>query len=627
RAFRNNLTSDYSNEYYAITMHAPSNLNARPVNQNQIYLSWEDQTNNETGYFVERKVSDKWKVIDRLPANSYEYLDANVTKGIEYRYRVRAYANSGQPEPHYSGYSKEAKSKIDVMNEPYGFLFPLQGEDPYTAEITAIFDHDARKNSVVAFTGENDQDNLFIINGNYRYKDRLEYDGHDGIDYPVGSGTNVYAVAAGKVIYLVDNCDGCTKGFGNYIKIDHENGYVTLYAHLSEVEKRIGDRVQRGEIIAKSGSTGQSTGPHLHFQVYINGIAVDPYGWQGIGEDPYKEAPNEFLWDVYTDKTVWNFDKTFEKWRTRDAQNRGVVQEGPAKGKWKIDPGEDPGIVSPRLLNIHSNDYPKIQIRMSFYGGGNSYPGKPVIYFKPYGYSKFKDDSFVEFNKEVIPDGNLYIYEADIPEKIGQIKEIRIDLVEKGDPDFKGDYIYIDYVRFIHHNNLTVISHSPVDLKLYSPNGLFVQKDTTNIFDASYEEFDIDDDQELEDIISINNPEEGTYFLSVIPDSTAKPEDVFVVLKIENGDTSVVIDTTRIKDIPDSLYQIQYQKITKVFVQDNQKIPSDFDLYQNYPNPFNAITYIQFKLSKTSHVNLEIYDIIGRKIETVLNKKLSPGYH
>ncbi len=94
---------------------------------------------------------------------------------------------------------------------------------------------------------------------------------HNGIDIPAGYGTNIYAANAGKVTKATDHWS-----YGNYIMIDHGGGYATLYAHCSKLLVSVGDTVKKGQIIAKVGSTGQSTGNHLHFSLYQNSAHTDP---------------------------------------------------------------------------------------------------------------------------------------------------------------------------------------------------------------------------------------------------------------------------------------------------------------------------------------------------------------
>ncbi|NMB96670.1 MAG: M23 family metallopeptidase [Clostridiaceae bacterium] len=94
---------------------------------------------------------------------------------------------------------------------------------------------------------------------------------HSGIDIAVPRGTSIKAADGGAVIFA-----GWSGGYGKLIKIDHENGYITYYAHCDTITVKKGQRVARGETIGKVGSTGNATGPHLHFEVRKNGVAVNP---------------------------------------------------------------------------------------------------------------------------------------------------------------------------------------------------------------------------------------------------------------------------------------------------------------------------------------------------------------
>lgn len=97
---------------------------------------------------------------------------------------------------------------------------------------------------------------------------------HNGVDIANGTGTAISAVDSGRVILSIRG--GWNGGWGTYIKIDHGNGLVSLFSHLSENFVNVGDNVSRGQLIGKMGSTGRSTGPHLHFTVYSNGTAINP---------------------------------------------------------------------------------------------------------------------------------------------------------------------------------------------------------------------------------------------------------------------------------------------------------------------------------------------------------------
>jgi len=94
---------------------------------------------------------------------------------------------------------------------------------------------------------------------------------HTGIDIAVPKGTDIIAANTGKVIY-----SGYYGGYGNTVIIDHGGKISTLYAHNSKLLVSVGDEVTKDKVIEKSGSTGLSTGPHLHFEVRENGSPVDP---------------------------------------------------------------------------------------------------------------------------------------------------------------------------------------------------------------------------------------------------------------------------------------------------------------------------------------------------------------
>jgi murein DD-endopeptidase MepM/ murein hydrolase activator NlpD len=97
---------------------------------------------------------------------------------------------------------------------------------------------------------------------------------HEGIDIAAGSGSPVRAATDGVVKKA-----SWYGGYGNAVIIDHGGGVQTLYGHNSALSVQPGDRVRAGQVIAKVGSTGDSTGPHLHFEVQVDGKAVNPRPW------------------------------------------------------------------------------------------------------------------------------------------------------------------------------------------------------------------------------------------------------------------------------------------------------------------------------------------------------------
>jgi murein DD-endopeptidase MepM/ murein hydrolase activator NlpD len=97
---------------------------------------------------------------------------------------------------------------------------------------------------------------------------------HEGIDIGVGYGTPIHAAAAGTVIYC-----GWEEGYGNFVVIDHGGGLATAYGHQSQIAVGCGEHVEQGQVIGYVGCTGHCTGPHVHFEVRVNGDAVDPMGY------------------------------------------------------------------------------------------------------------------------------------------------------------------------------------------------------------------------------------------------------------------------------------------------------------------------------------------------------------
>lgn len=110
----------------------------------------------------------------------------------------------------------------------------------------------------------------------YYYKGKKVTDFHMGIDIPAAIGTDIYAVQSGEVILATSHYS-----YGNYCIVDHGGGITTLYAHCSKLLVKVGDKVEQGDHIAEMGSTGQSTGSHLHIEVRVDGKHQDPIanGW------------------------------------------------------------------------------------------------------------------------------------------------------------------------------------------------------------------------------------------------------------------------------------------------------------------------------------------------------------
>ncbi len=95
---------------------------------------------------------------------------------------------------------------------------------------------------------------------------------HHGIDLAAPEGTEIKAAAQGRV-----SLSGKVRGYGNLVEVDHGDGLVTRYGHNSENLVQVGDEIKAGQVLGRVGSTGLSTGPHVHFEVRRQGRALDPY--------------------------------------------------------------------------------------------------------------------------------------------------------------------------------------------------------------------------------------------------------------------------------------------------------------------------------------------------------------
>ena len=94
---------------------------------------------------------------------------------------------------------------------------------------------------------------------------------HKGLDIATRSGTPIIAPADGLVVFA-----GREGGFGNMVILDHGYGITTRYGHCSSIDAKLGQKIKRGDVIARIGSTGRSTGPHVHYEVAVNGVSVNP---------------------------------------------------------------------------------------------------------------------------------------------------------------------------------------------------------------------------------------------------------------------------------------------------------------------------------------------------------------
>ncbi|MEX0970869.1 MAG: DUF5930 domain-containing protein [Paracoccaceae bacterium] len=157
------------------------------------------------------------------------------------------------------------------------------GSDPVAQRISVILDQldrVAMLNIAVSRTPLG-----MPVLGSYRHTSSFGMRGgrmHKGTDLAGATGTAIVAAADGVVFFA-----GRQSGFGNLVKVRHDFGYVTYYAHLNSISVTRGQRVARGERLGGMGTTGRSTGVHLHYEIHLNGEAIDPMTYIRVGRDVF----------------------------------------------------------------------------------------------------------------------------------------------------------------------------------------------------------------------------------------------------------------------------------------------------------------------------------------------------
>lgn len=196
---------------------------------------------------VEAKLNALNAQTKELKVSIDEYNSEMSRLDSEIKEAIRKAQNSGSSSDGNSGGSNAGSMNSNVSSAGWAWPMPYDG-----VYLTSYYGY-----------------RYHPLDGDWRY--------HSGIDVSMSGayGKNIVATRAGTVILSSLESESGT-GYGNYIIIDHGDGYTSLYGHCSELLVSQGQRVSRGQIIARVGSTGWSTGPHLHFEVRYNGETVDP---------------------------------------------------------------------------------------------------------------------------------------------------------------------------------------------------------------------------------------------------------------------------------------------------------------------------------------------------------------
>lgn len=233
--------------------------------------------------FIDRNIVDEISVFDKLKSEAKNY------------YKVYEVSGTDENEAVYYDSLEEAQSYIDLINSEYS-----DADDEF--KISAIYVEDEVTEDSIKLAKEKLENSLQVkiseikkqkeidektINGIYiacapvsngnitsRFGSResIRNHTHKGIDIAASYGTDIKSVAGGTVEFAGYN----SGGYGNLVIIDHGNGIKTYYGHCSKVCVKAGQYVEAGEVIAKVGSTGNSTGNHCHFEIRVNGTQINP---------------------------------------------------------------------------------------------------------------------------------------------------------------------------------------------------------------------------------------------------------------------------------------------------------------------------------------------------------------
>ena len=207
------------------------------------YVEFSDLYKDETKVYQEGYDGVKEITVDVHKVNGKEVSRDLITEKVlkEPKTKVIAFGTKEKPKPKPTSTSTNKKPSSSVSSSNSGmFMHPLNGGGTLTSNYGSRW-------------------------GSF----------HRGLDIAAPAGTPIYAAAAGTVTYSGYN----NGGFGKLIIIDHNNGYQTYYAHCSSLYAQVGQKVSKGQNIAGVGSTGNSTGNHVHFEIRSNGTPINPYNY------------------------------------------------------------------------------------------------------------------------------------------------------------------------------------------------------------------------------------------------------------------------------------------------------------------------------------------------------------
>lgn len=240
----------------------------REAELKKMQQEYQDYYNEMSGlkkYYVQKKDTVKAKVVDDIisyETNISQALGQPIKVTEEIKYGTTAENQIYKITPRYKQEQKTYEKKDEVtpsVNQPVQNETP-KVEETSTSTVTPSLIPLPKSKAIIT--------SPFGMRNHPTLGRPVK---HNGIDFGSGRGTEIYAASNGKIVLAEFN-----SSFGNYIVIEHKDGQSTAYAHLDRLSVSKGDVVSKGQIIGYSGSTGRSTGPHLHYEVRTNGVPVNP---------------------------------------------------------------------------------------------------------------------------------------------------------------------------------------------------------------------------------------------------------------------------------------------------------------------------------------------------------------
>ncbi|MBQ3409634.1 MAG: M23 family metallopeptidase [Clostridia bacterium] len=255
------LKAEVTYKLYAVTLDGEDKAYVKTMEEAQ------EEVNKLTEQYSE-KIESEFGIREVYTNNSLEYKDmkyATIAKldgsiDSEIKAKEEAAAEAARIEAERKA-AEEAEAKRKAAIEAAEDYTYVESEELTNTSVNGInFD-------VAPVTGR--------ISSRFGANESIRNHTHKGLDIAASNGTSIFAVADGTVDYAQFN----TGGYGNLVIISHGNGVQTYYAHCSKLFVSVGDTVSAGDVIAAVGSTGNSTGNHLHFEIRINGTQVNPQNY------------------------------------------------------------------------------------------------------------------------------------------------------------------------------------------------------------------------------------------------------------------------------------------------------------------------------------------------------------